>query len=176
MKDLNSKDDKCLFKRRPEVDLGLASSITFVNFRANCQPGKVLAKVSKPFKEAKSVKVGKLRPNQKKGFKNEWKCNGWVNFFGIGDCKGAKIRIQKKPEKFGRMIIKKVGRIRNIGPQSRQKNYCASTIQNSCQIECPYPVLELGQNLHPGNDSRFAFDDFTCLTLCLFMISLVLRQ
>ena len=71
LKDLNSKDDKCLFKRRREVDLGQATSIKFVNFRANCQPGKVLAKVSKPFKEARSVIVGKLRPNQKKGLKNE---------------------------------------------------------------------------------------------------------
>ena len=52
LKDLNSKDDKCLFKRRREVDLGLATSIKFVNFRANCQPGKVLEKVSKLFKEA----------------------------------------------------------------------------------------------------------------------------
>ena len=64
LKDLNSKDDKCLFKRRREV--GLATFIKFVNFRANCQPGKVLAKVSKLFKEAKSVKIGKLRPNQKR--------------------------------------------------------------------------------------------------------------
>ena len=91
LKDLNSKDDKCLFKRRRQVDLGLATSIKFVNFRANCQPGKILAKDCKLFKEAKPLKVGKLRPNQKKGLKNEWKYNALVNFFGTGDCERAMI-------------------------------------------------------------------------------------
>ena len=67
LKDLDSENDKCFFKRRRQVDLGLATSINFVIFRANCQTGKVLAKVFEFFNKAKSVKVGKLRPNQQKG-------------------------------------------------------------------------------------------------------------
>ena len=170
LKDLNSKDDKCLFKRRREVDLGLATSIKFVNFRANCQPGKVLAKVSKLFKEAKSVKVGKLRPNQKKGLKNEWKYNGWVNFFGIGDCKRAKIRIQKKPEKFGGMIIEKVGRIRNIGLDSRKKFIALPRYRIPAKLNVPTQYSCWGKKLPPRNDSRFAFDDFTCLPFDVVLV------
>ena len=59
-----------LFTRRRKLDLDLATSIKFVNFQANCEPGKVLSKVWKLFKNAKSVKIGKLRPNQKRGEKN----------------------------------------------------------------------------------------------------------
>ena len=63
------KKDKELYRTRRQVDLDLATSIRFVNFQANCEPGQVLAKVWKIFKNAKSIKLGKLRPNQKTGEK-----------------------------------------------------------------------------------------------------------
>ena len=37
--------EKALFTRRRKLDLDLATSIKFVNFQANCEPGKVLSKV-----------------------------------------------------------------------------------------------------------------------------------
>ena len=56
------KKDKELYRTRRQVDLDLATSINFVNFQAKCEPGQVLAKVWKIFKNAKSIKLGKLRP------------------------------------------------------------------------------------------------------------------
>ena len=62
--------EKALFARRRKLDLDLATSIKIVNFQANCEPDKVLSKMWKLIKNAKSVKIGKLRPNQKRGEKN----------------------------------------------------------------------------------------------------------
>ena len=65
------KKDKEWYRTRRQVDLDLATSIRFVNFPAKCEPGQVLAKVWKIFKNAKSIKLGKLRPNQKTGEKKQ---------------------------------------------------------------------------------------------------------
>ena len=115
------KKDKELYRTRRQVDLDLATSIRFVNFQAKCEPGQVLAKVWNIFKNAKSIKLGKLRPNQKTGEKKQWRYNGWVNFFGSGDCKRARSLIEKKREKYGEMIIEKVGRIRCLGFHTKKK-------------------------------------------------------
>ena len=64
------KKDKELYRTRRQVDLDLATSIRFDNFQAKCEPEQVLAKVWKIFTNAKSIKLGKLRPNQKTGEKN----------------------------------------------------------------------------------------------------------
>ena len=53
--------EKALFTRRRKLDLHLATSLKFVNFQANCEPGEVFSKVWKLFKNAKSVKIGKIK-------------------------------------------------------------------------------------------------------------------
>ena len=120
--------EKALFTRRRKLDLDLATSIKFVNFQANCEPGKVLSKVWKLFKNAKSVKIGKLRPNQKRGEKKLWRYNGWVNFFGSGDCNRAKRLIVKEKRKFGNMEIEKVGNVKCIGFDHKKKLHNSFTI------------------------------------------------
>ena len=61
------KKDKDFYRTRRQFDSDLATSIRFVNFQAKCELGQLLAKVWKIFKNAKSIKLGKLRPNQKTG-------------------------------------------------------------------------------------------------------------
>ena len=74
----------------------MANFIKCFNFRAACQPKKVFAKVSKLFKNVKSVKVGKMRPEKKKGDKEQWRNSGWVNIFSVKDFRRAMIQIEKK--------------------------------------------------------------------------------
>ena len=75
------KKDKELYRTRRQVDLDLATFIRFVNFQAKCEPGQVLAKVWKIFKNAKSIKLGKLRPNQKTGEKKTMALQWLGQFF-----------------------------------------------------------------------------------------------
>ena len=94
-----------------EIDSDLATSIKFVSFQAKCEPGQVLAKVWKIFKNVKSIMLSKLRPNQKTGEKN----NGVTpagSFFGSDDSKHAWSLIEKRRLKCGDTIIEKVGKIR----------------------------------------------------------------
>ena len=93
-----------------------------------------------------------------------------MNFFGIGDCKRAKISIQKKPEKFGRIIIEKIGGIRNIGLHSRKKIIALPRYRIPAKLNVPTQYSSWGNKLPPRNDSRFAFDDFTCLPFDVVLV------
>ena len=157
------KKDKDLYRTRRQVDLDLATSIRFVNFQAKCEPGQVLAKVWKIFKNAKSIKLGKLRPNQKRGEKKQWRYNGWVNFFGSGDCKRARSLVEKKREKYGEMIIEKVGKIRCLGFHTKKKVVALPKKRIPAKKEVPRQFSSWGKRWSPINESRFADDVFDCL-------------
>ena len=84
LENLKVKKEDFLMKSRRCVNFEHATSLKFRNFKAKYEPKKVLITVLKLFKSAKSVKLGKLRPNQKKRIKTEWVYNGWVNFWHRG--------------------------------------------------------------------------------------------
>ena len=152
--------EKALFARRRKLDLDLATSIKFVNFQASCEPDKILSKVWKFFKNAKSVKIGKLRPNQKRGEEKQLRYNGWVNFFGSGDCNRAKRLIERKKQKFGNMKIEKVGNVKCIGFDYKKKFIVSQLIRFKAKKEVLRQFYSWGNHWSPKIDSRFAEDFF----------------
>ena len=143
------KKDKDLYRARRQVDLDLATSIRFVNFQAKCEPGQVLAKIWKIVKNAKSIKLGKLRPNQKTGEK-KWRYNGWVNSFGSGECKRARSLIEKKREKYGEIIIEKVGKIRCLGFHTKKKVVAVPKKRVPAKKEVPRQFSSWGKTMVPN--------------------------
>ena len=163
LENLKVKKEDFLMKSRRCVNFEHATSLKFRNFKAKCEPKKVLSTVLKLFKSAKSVKLGKLRPNQKKGIKTEWVYNGWVNFFGIGDCNRAKRRIQKKPHKYGQMKIERVGSIRILGFDAKKKYVQIPRFRVPAKEKVPRQYFIWGKRLSPKNYSKFAVDEFSSL-------------
>ena len=163
LENLKVKKEDFLLKSRRCVNFEHATSLKFRNFKAKYEPKKVLITVLKLFKSAKSVKLGKLRPNQKKRIKTEWVYNGWVNFFGIGDCNRAKRRIQKKPHKYGQMKIEKVGSIRILGFDAKKKYVQIPRFRVPAKEKVPRQYFNWGKRLSPKNYSKFAVDEFSSL-------------
>ena len=114
----------------------------------------------KLFKNAKSVKIGKLRPNKKRGEKKQWRYIGCVNFFSSGDCKLAKRLIERKKRKFGNMKIEKVGNLKCIGFDCKKKFIVLQLIRFKAKKEVPGQFYSWGHRWSPKNDSRFAEDFF----------------
>ena len=163
LENLKVKKEDFLMKSGRCVKFEPATSLKFRIFKAKCEPKKVLSTVLKLFNSAKSVKLGKLWPNQKKGMKTEWVYNGWVNFFGIGDCNRAKIRIQKKPQKNGKMKIEKFDSIRILGCDAKKKYVQISRFRVPAKEKVPRQYFIWGKRLCPKNYSKFAVDEFASL-------------
>ena len=66
---LKQKDYGLFIKGRNRWNPDMALAVKFSNYQSNCEPKEVLARVKKLFKKTDSVKLGKLRPNQKRAKK-----------------------------------------------------------------------------------------------------------
>ena len=140
----------------------MALSIKFSNYQANCEPKEVLAKVKKLFKKTDSVKLGKLRPNQKRGPKNEWRYHGWLNFFGVGDCRRKRKLIESNKKRYRGMQVVKVDRIRCLGADQKKKIVFLPKFRLNAKKKVPKMYYIWCKMLPVYNDSSFANDCFYC--------------
>ena len=107
--------------------------------------------------------IGEIEAQPEKRNKTEWVYNGWVNFFGIGDCNRAKRRIQKKPHKYGQMKIEKVGSIRILGFDAKKKYVQIPRFRVPAKEKVPRQYFIWGKRLSQKNYSKFAVDEFSSL-------------
>ena len=124
-------------------------------------------KVEHCFEDVQKCKVrqiGEIEAQpEKKGIKTEWVYNGWVNFFGIGDCNRAKRRIQKKPHKYGQMKIEKVGSIRILGFDAKNKYVQIPRFRVPAKEKVPRQYFIWGKRLSAKSYSKFAVDKISSL-------------
>ena len=159
---LKHKDDGLFIKRRSKWNLDMALSIKFSSYNTDCEPKEVLEKVRKFSKKADSVKLGKLRPNQKRGPKNQWLYQGWLNFFGVGDCRRARKLIESNKKRYRGMQVVKADRIRCLCADQKKKIVFLPKFRLKAKKKVPKMYYILGKTLLVYNDSSFANDCFYC--------------
>ena len=120
-----------LWRARRKIEEMLPLSFKFVGFDAkNVEPEQVVNTVAKLSVGVDSVKLGKLRPNQKK----RRIYNGWINFLGVGHCKRAIREIEEG--KIPGMKLFKIGRTKDYKCGAITKKTKAPTYRRRPVLTC----------------------------------------
>ena len=136
-----------LWRARRKIEEMLPLSFKFVGFDAKkVEPEQVMNTVAKLFVGVDNVKLGKLRPNQKKS--RIYK--GWINFFGVGHCKKAIREIEEG--KIPGMKLFKIGRIKDYKWGAITKKTKEQTYRRGPVLTCLGKKLRLSYRKIDNDD------------------------